>query len=87
MIDKNTSHETTEETFKVTGEKVIEKIKELINEGNIRHITVSDKHGKVIVEFPVTLGVGVAVIAPALAVVGAAVALLTECTITVKKTA
>lgn len=74
-----------EETFKVNGEELIAKVKALIKEGNIRHITIKDKKGKVIVEFPLTIGVVGAVIAPVLAAVGAIAALVSECSITVER--
>jgi len=74
---------TTEETIKITGEKVVEKVKELIQEGNVRKITIEDKNGREIAQFPLTLGVVGAVFAPVLAAIGALAALLTECTIKV----
>ncbi len=74
---------TKEETFKVEGDKLLAKVKELIKEGNVRKITIKDKKGKSIIEFPLTIGVVGAVIAPVLAAVGAVAALISECTITV----
>lgn len=76
---------TTEE-FKVDGEKLVSKIKELIHEGNIRKVIIKDKDGKVMMEIPVTFGVVGALIAPQLAAIGAIAALLTEATIVVEKT-
>ena len=73
-----------EESFKVDGENLLKKVKELINEGNVRKITIKDKNDKVIVVFPLTIGVVGAVIAPMLAAVGAIAALVTECTISVE---
>ncbi|OGH11912.1 MAG: hypothetical protein A2857_05670 [Candidatus Levybacteria bacterium RIFCSPHIGHO2_01_FULL_36_15] len=72
-----------EETFKVEGEKLLSKVKALIKEGNVRKIIIKDKNGKTIIEFPLTIGVVGAVIAPVLAAVGAVAALISECTITV----
>ena len=74
-----------EESFKVDGENLLKKVKELINEGNVRKITIKDKNDKVIVVFPLTIGVVGAVIAPMLAAVGAIAALVTECTISVER--
>lgn len=74
-----------EETFKVRGENLLKKVKELIKEGNVRRITIKDKNGKNLIEFPLTIGVVGAVIAPVLAAVGAIAALLTECTISVER--
>lgn len=72
-----------EESFNVEGDKVIEKVKELIREGNVRRIIIKDKNNKTLVEFPLSIGVVGAVIAPVLAGVGAIAALISECTITV----
>ena len=74
-----------EEKYKVRGEDLIAKIKELIKEGNVRKITISDKNGNELVSFPMTLGVIGALIAPVLAAVGAIAALITECTVTVER--
>lgn len=73
------------EEFKVNGEDLLKKVKELIAEGNVRKITVKNKEGKSIVELPLTLGVVGAALAPILAAVGAIAALVTECTILVER--
>ena len=75
---------TTEE-FRVEGEKLIAKIKELLHEGNIRRIIIKDKEGKTVMEIPMTLGVVGALIAPQLAAIGAIAALVTEATLVVEK--
>ncbi|PJC32601.1 hypothetical protein CO051_02900 [Candidatus Roizmanbacteria bacterium CG_4_9_14_0_2_um_filter_39_13] len=74
-----------EETFTLTGDGLLKKVKELINEGNIRKITIKDKTGKTIFIVPLTLGVVGAVLAPVLAGIGAIAALITECSITVER--
>jgi len=74
-----------EESFTVNGENLLKKVKELIREGNIRRITIKDKNGKDLIVLPLTVGVVGAVIAPALAAVGAVAALVTECTIAVER--
>ena len=76
---------TRMESFKVSGENLLKKVKELIKEGNIRKITIKDKNGKELVSFPLTFGVVGAVIAPVLAAVGALAALIGECTISVER--
>lgn len=73
------------EEFKVNGEDLLKKVKDLINEGNVRKITVKNKEGKSIVELPLTIGVVGAALAPLLAAVGAIAALVTECTIVVER--
>lgn len=76
---------TTKEEFKVSGEELLGKVKSLINEGNVRRIVIKNKDGKQLVEFPLTIGVVGAVIAPVLAAVGAIAALVTECMIVVER--
>lgn len=74
--------EKTEE-FKINGEDLLKKVKALIAEGNVRRITIRNKEGKNIVEFPLTVGVVGALIAPVLAAVGTIAALVAECTLVV----
>lgn len=76
---------TTQEEFKVNGEDLLRKVKELINEGNVRRIIIKSKDDKSLAEFPLTIGIVGAVIAPILAAVGAIAALVTECTIVVER--
>ena len=78
------SKNNTEE-FVVNGEEVLAKIKELINEGNIRRIIIKDMDDKTLLEIPLTIGVVVAVLAPVLAAVGAMAAIVTKCKIIVEK--
>ncbi len=73
------------ETFTITGENLLKRVKEIIAEGNVTRISISDKSGKDIMSFPVTLGVIGVVFAPIFAAVGALAALLTECKITVER--
>lgn len=79
--------DTRTEEFRVNGEELLARIKELIQEGNIRRVIIKDKDGKVVMEFPLTLGVVGAVLAPTLAAIGAIAALITEATIVVEKSA
>jgi hypothetical protein len=74
-----------EESFKVKGEELIKKVREIIREGNVRKITIIDKEGKTILVVPLTIGVIGAVIAPVFAAIGAVAALVTECTISVER--
>jgi len=72
------------ETTKVQGGELIEKVKELVREGNVRRIII--KQGdRSVAEFPLTAGVVGAVFAPVLAAVGALAALLTDCSIAVQR--
>lgn len=73
------------ESFKINGEQLLKKVKDLIAEGNIRKITITDKHGKELMTFPLTVGVAGMVLAPVFAAVGALAALVGECTISVER--
>jgi hypothetical protein len=73
------------EEFEVTGDKVVETVKRLVHEGNIRRITIKDSNGVSLIEIPMTLGVVGAVLVPVLAALGALAALVTRCTIVVEK--
>ena len=75
----------TKESFKINGEALLNKVKEVIEEGNIRRISIHDKEGKELMNFPLTIGVVGTLIAPVLAAIGALAALIGECTITVEK--
>ena len=75
----------TKESFSLHGEALLKKVKELIAEGNVRKITITDKLGKEIMSFPLTIGVVGALLLPVLAAVGALAALIGECTITVER--
>jgi hypothetical protein len=75
----------SKESFSINGEQLLKKVKELIAEGNVRKITITDKSGKELMSFPLTVGVVGALFAPVLAAVGALAALVGECTITVER--
>ena len=78
-------HEHTSiETVVAGGNQVIETVKGLIHEGNVRRVSIK-QDGRTIAEFPLTLGVVGAALAPALAGIGAVAALLTDCTIEVER--
>jgi hypothetical protein len=71
--------------FKVAGEELLEKIKELIREGNVRKIIIKNEKGETYLEIPVTIGVIGAILAPVFAAVGALAALAANFTIVVEK--
>ncbi len=79
------SEKTRTEEFKIDGEKLIAKIKELLHEGNIRKLIIKDKDGKTLMEIPMTFGVVGVLLAPQLAAIGAIAALVTEATLVVEK--
>jgi hypothetical protein len=71
--------------FKVRGEEMIKKIKELIHEGNIRRIIIKDEQGKPYLEVPMTLGVVGVVLAPVWAAIGALAAMASNFKIEIVK--
>jgi hypothetical protein len=73
------------EEFKVSGEDVFKKVKELVKAGNVRRIIIKNEEGKTLVEFPLTIGVVGAALLPVWAAIGAVAALVTNCTIVVEK--
>ena len=73
------------EEFKVSGEKVVQKIKELIKEGNVRRIIIINEKGDTLMEIPLTFAVVGTALAPVLAAVGALAALIANCTIVVER--
>jgi hypothetical protein len=72
------------ETIKVEGGQLLDQIKRLVHEGNVRRITIKQED-RVVAEFPLTFGVIGVVLAPVLAAVGALAALLTDCSIEVER--
>jgi hypothetical protein len=75
---------TFKESFKVAGEQLVDAVKKLLHEGNVRRIVIK-QDGRSVAEFPLTVGVVGAVVAPVLAAVGALAAVLTDCTIEVER--
>ncbi len=80
-----TGKRTTKQTYRVQGKHAMAKIKEIIREGNARRITIVNSDGKTVMVLPLTVGVVGAILAPPLVVVGAIVALVSECSIIVEK--
>jgi len=79
---------TKSEKFTISGDELVEKVKQLIHEGNIRRVRVLHE-GRTVLEIPLSIGAPAAAIgiiaAPVLAALGAFAALVTECTIEVEK--
>ena len=79
---------TSNEKFTVSGSQSVDKIKQLVHEGNIRKVRVLHE-GRTVLEIPLSIGapatIAVIVAAPVLAALGAFAALVTECTIEVEK--
>jgi hypothetical protein len=85
MEEKTCQDKTRTEEFRVDGGEILNKIKEIIHEGNVRRIILKDEHGKTFIEIPLTVGVVGALVAPVLAAVGAIAALASHLTIVVEK--
>lgn len=78
------SEQTYWESIKAEGGQLLDRLKELVHEGNVRRVVVQHE-GKTVAEFPLTAGVLGALIAPVAAAIGAIVALLKDCTIAVER--
>ena len=76
---------TFTEEIQATGGELVDKVKELVHEGNVRRIIVKDEEGTTLIEVPLSLGVVGALLVPTLAAIGAIAALVTDCTIVVEK--
>jgi uncharacterized membrane protein YvbJ len=76
---------TFTEEMSVSADNLIEKVKELLHEGNVTRIIVKNEEGKTLIEIPATVGVIGALFAPWLAALGAIAALATNCTIVVER--
>jgi hypothetical protein len=75
------------EEFKVSGDELLAKVKELVREGNVRRLMIRNESGATILEIPLTVGlIGVALL-PIWAAVGAVAVLATDCSIVVERTA
>ena len=76
---------TRTEEFKVAGDEILNKLKAILHEGNIRRIILKGEDGKTFMEIPLTVGVVGALILPVWAAIGAAAALVSKMTIIVEK--
>jgi hypothetical protein len=76
--------QSTWETIKVQGGQLVEELRKLLHEGNVRRVIVRQK-GRTVAEFPLTVGLVGAVAAPVLAAIGALAALLADCSIDVER--
>ncbi len=84
--NKNNEQEKTKrEEFRLSGGEILNKIKEIIHEGNVRRIILKDEENRTFLEIPLTVGVVGAIFAPLLAAIGAIAALVSNLTIVVEK--
>lgn len=73
------------ETFNISGENLLKKVKDLFNDANVTKVTIADKHEKEIISFPVSIGIVGVLLAPIFAAVGAIAAIVAECKIIVER--
>lgn len=76
---------TAREEFRVSGEAVVAKVKELVREGNVRRVTIKNDEGRTLLEIPLTIGVIGTVLLPVWAALGAMAALVANLTIAVER--
>ena len=78
------AEKTWTETFRITGAQLVDAVRKLLHEGNVRRVII--KQGQyTVAEFPLSIGVIGAVLAPILAALGAIAAVMNECTIVVER--
>lgn len=80
-----TEEKTFKEELKVSGDQLVETVKKLVKEANVRRIIIKNEKGKVLLEIPVTFASVGAIVLPLLAALGALAALVTNSTIEVIK--
>ncbi len=80
-----TEEKVRTEEFRVEGDSLVAKIKELMREGNIRRVIIKNEEGRPLIDIPLTFGVIGVLVAPQLAALGAIAALITHGTIVVEK--
>jgi hypothetical protein len=73
------------EEFRISGEAVLAKIKELVREGNVRRIVIKNDDGRTLIEIPLTVGVIGTVLLPVWAAIGSIAALVANLTIAVER--
>ncbi len=77
------------EEVKTTGKELLDKIKELVQEGNVRRIVIKNGKGKTLLEIPLSagvLGMGAAyALAPFLSAIGFFALFLNDCSIEVER--
>jgi hypothetical protein len=84
-VNPMTQATTSTETIDVKGGHLVEKLKELMHEGNVRQILIKDVEGKTVMEVPVTVGVLGLLAAPKMAALGALAALAADYSIDVER--
>ncbi len=73
------------EEFKVQANELVDKVRELVHQGNIRRVIIKDEKGRTFIEIPVTVAALGVLAAPVLAAIGAMAALVARFTLVVEK--
>lgn len=73
------------EEHRVTGERLLARVRELVHQGNIRRIIIQNDEGRTLIEIPLTLGVVGAILLPVWVAIGAIAALAADYRIVVEK--
>jgi hypothetical protein len=81
----NEAAETTTESFDVKGGHLVEKVKDLLHEGNVRRLIIKDADHKTVMEVPVTVGIVGFIVAPTMAAIAALAALAADYSIEVER--
>jgi hypothetical protein len=90
MEDQSSSQATLDaapryEQYRVKGEKLLAKARQLVHEGNVRRLIIKNEEGRTIIEAPLTVGVVGAVLAPLWVAIGALAAVVNDCSIEVQR--
>jgi len=80
------NEKTRTEEFRISGEELLSKLKEIIHEGNVRRVIIKDEEGITLVEIPLSVGVIGAVLLPVWAAIGAIAAVAAKLTLVVEHT-
>jgi hypothetical protein len=75
----------TREEYSVSGSNLVDRIRELLHEGNVTRVIIKDDKGKVLLEIPATVGIVGVVLAPWLVALGVIAALVTNCKLVVER--
>jgi hypothetical protein len=73
------------EEFRIRGDEMLAKLKEIVREGNVRRVIIKNADGQTLIEVPLTIGVIGTALIPVWAAIGALAALATDCTIVVER--
>jgi Domain of unknown function (DUF4342) len=86
IVPKENHMTPNTQEFKLSGDSVLSKIKELVHEGNVHRVTIKNDDGHTLIEIPLTIGVVGALLLPVWAAIGAIAALAASLTIVVERT-